>query len=702
MKPILAKVLTIFSIFWCIFAAQSVALFYCMQNTPEQQATLATQAILIWLAIGGIAAVMLSVRTIQIDNFLRQYTRGPKTSDPLLLATAELLSRIPIFTAMVYAVAWLTLHIVVFFTIRAQGIGLLAAASIWGGGISGALACPLMVYGALSMMMQSTKGFFATELHRHGLTPVRKRVTIKRKLLIAFVLFGLGVVIWLGWAAFYTGFDQLVREDKSAKAEKIELLAETFRFALGDSPTLAQLTDYMAQRTGVHESLFLADVSGKILIEPRDTTAGLTQLEDIQKGWRDMLAAGRSVSLYRNTHEQVTVFCPLNKQYLIGAVIGLAPRLDRFKAFWFWFAFYLVVGLTVGYTIAFTFISDASKMISNTAERLRSLAKAGGDLTVRLEKTSEDEVGDLVSSFNAFIQHIRDMVNRISTNSVSLGQASAKLTELSKQMATSAVNMSQRSQSVASESDQMSETMISVAGSMEEAATSINIISAAIEEITATVNEISGNADQARKITIQAVSQSANAQQIMDLLGQAAREIGKVTEVITEISEQTNLLALNATIEAARAGESGKGFAVVANEIKELARQTADATVQIKKRIGDMQKSASDCIHEIKSISGTINNVSEIVGTIATAVEQQSGATKEVAGSIANALTGINDTNTQIANVSAVTKTMSANVAEVNRSAGQISDSSLYLDKQAESLLSLADLLKQMVQGFKT
>lgn len=93
---------------------------------------------------------------------------------------------------------------------------------------------------------------------------------------------------------------------------------------------------------------------------------------------------------------------------------------------------------------------------------------------------------------------------------------------------------------------------------------------------------------------------------------------------ITEISEQTNLLALNATIEAARAGEAGKGFAVVANEIKELARQTADATSEIKEQIEGIQGSTSGTVSEIDEILKVINDVNEIVSNIATAVEEQS------------------------------------------------------------------------------
>ena len=120
----------------------------------------------------------------------------------------------------------------------------------------------------------------------------------------------------------------------------------------------------------------------------------------------------------------------------------------------------------------------------------------------------------------------------------------------------------------------------------EQAATNIALVATATDEMTSTINEIVKSTEKAQEITKSAVREAGSASEKVDELGRAAVEIGKVTEAITEISEQTNLLALNATIEAARAGEAGKGFAVVANEIKELAKQTAGAT-------GDLRNSSS-------------------------------------------------------------------------------------------------------------
>ena len=107
-------------------------------------------------------------------------------------------------------------------------------------------------------------------------------------------------------------------------------------------------------------------------------------------------------------------------------------------------------------------------------------------------------------------------------------------------------------------------------------------------------------------------------------LGQAASDIGKITETITGISAQTNLLALNATIEAARAGAAGKGFAVVANEIKELARQTAAATEDIKAKIGSVQHATSGAMADIEKITAVIADVTRFVSEMAAANEGQS------------------------------------------------------------------------------
>ncbi len=159
--------------------------------------------------------------------------------------------------------------------------------------------------------------------------------------------------------------------------------------------------------------------------------------------------------------------------------------------------------------------------------------------------------------------------------------------------------------------------------------------------MTATVQSISGNADEAAKIAGKAVKTANAANATVAKLGESSAEIGQVIKVITSIAQQTNLLALNATIEAARAGEAGKGFAVVANEVKELAKQTAKATEDISQKITAIQDDTKGAVESIGSITAVINQINDISGTIATAVEEQSATTNEMSRNVAGRSQGV-------------------------------------------------------------
>jgi methyl-accepting chemotaxis protein len=187
----------------------------------------------------------------------------------------------------------------------------------------------------------------------------------------------------------------------------------------------------------------------------------------------------------------------------------------------------------------------------------------------------------------------------------------------------------------------------------------------------------------------------------MNALGKAAVDVGKVVEAITDISEQVNLLALNATIEAARAGEAGKGFAVVANEIKELAKQTSNATQEIKGKIANIQTSTQGAVSGIDEISGVIKTINDIVGTIAAAVEEQSAATREIASNIAQVSSGIQEVNENVSQSSAVSSQISQDILMVNQAAGEMANGSGQVKASAEDLLGISKKLTVVVNSFK-
>ena len=159
-------------------------------------------------------------------------------------------------------------------------------------------------------------------------------------------------------------------------------------------------------------------------------------------------------------------------------------------------------------------------------------------------------------------------------------------------------------------------------------------------------------------ITMEAKSCVDNAFEKIDILGKASEEITSVIDTIVEIAEQTKLLALNATIEAARAGESGKGFAVVAGEVKDLAAQTNKATLDIKHKIEAMSSSTQSTIIEIKKINDVTHNMTNIVETIAAAVQEQSISSSNIADNVSGSVLQ--------------TKAVSANVVQAAAAVSQI------------------------------
>ncbi|MEE4356831.1 MAG: methyl-accepting chemotaxis protein [Desulfococcaceae bacterium] len=354
-------------------------------------------------------------------------------------------------------------------------------------------------------------------------------------------------------------------------------------------------------------------------------------------------------------------------------------------------AVYILIGLF--------FLRSITKLFRTIDAFAKTIAD--GDLSRSLNIERKDEIGILAVSLNNMNASLREMMKTIADSVGIMSVSSDDLSAISRHMADRALNMSEKANMVATATEEMSANMNSVATASEEASTNVKMVATSAEEMAATVNEIARNSENARVITNEAVREAGSASDKINRLGSAVSEISKVTELISEISEQTNLLALNATIEAARAGEAGKGFAVVANEIKELARQTPEATQDIRNRIESIQSSTGETLREIGQISNIINKVNEIVSIIATAVEEQSVTTREIAGNVANASVGIEEVNHNVAQSSAVAVDIAGDIAELNASAAEMSDNISQVSVNAEDLSGLAAQLKKMVDKFK-
>lgn len=326
---------------------------------------------------------------------------------------------------------------------------------------------------------------------------------------------------------------------------------------------------------------------------------------------------------------------------------------------------------------------------------------ADGDFTAVIEMDQKDEFGELAESLKLTSKKLGTMFSIITSEIISLSSSSNALFSVSNKLEEGVGDMTERSFTVAAAAEEMSSNMNTVAAASEESSVSITMVAAATEEMSSSVHSIAIHLEKARTIALSAVSKSRNASEKVNDLGGAASDISKVTETITEISDQTNLLALNATIEAARAGEAGKGFAVVANEIKELARQTAQATQDIKVKVKGIQDSTASTSTEIKEITQVIHDVNEIVSTIATSVEEQAKATSEISDNVAQAAMGIQEVNENVSQCSLVSSEIAKDIAHVNHIAKDIKAGSRNVNDNAGELSAFALKVKEMVGVIK-
>lgn len=337
-------------------------------------------------------------------------------------------------------------------------------------------------------------------------------------------------------------------------------------------------------------------------------------------------------------------------------------------------ALLVVISIIGGLLIAWLLSRIISKPLYKTISFMNNIAEGDGDLTVRLEVNSNDEVGQLAEAFNKFVTKMHSLVNQIS---ISGTQSDAAASTLSRTV--TEVNTSTNKQNV-----------------------ELELVAAAINEMTMTVQEISNNSSTASEHAANANEQAAQGKRVVEdtiaaintvagdvdqaseavaTLEKDSNEINAVLDVIKGIAEQTNLLALNAAIEAARAGEQGRGFAVVADEVRGLASRTQQSTTEIHDMIDRLQTGTKNAV-EVMARSRSNAQI-----TVAEATKAGDSLT-----SINSAISEITSLNAQIEDAIGQ-QTEAAN--EINRSVTTICEAAQETAKTTEEMRGVSDEMGQ-------
>jgi len=304
----------------------------------------------------------------------------------------------------------------------------------------------------------------------------------------------------------------------------------------------------------------------------------------------------------------------------------------------------LVVGVLSTFAAAFFLPLLVTVPIKEISDRIKNIAAGDGDLTIRIKVERNDELGELATHVNRFMDQLQHLIRDVRANTNEVSSAAEEL-----------LVISSKGQRAADEQ----------CNAITMVVTAVNELTMAIQEVARNTGNTAQSTKDANRITDQGqdrirlavkhvqdlsahVTQTAQA---MIKLEDEAKNVTSVIDVIRGVAEQTNLLALNAAIEAARAGEQGRGFAVVADEVRTLASRTQQSTADIQGMLGKLQQgvqhavagmnesatmtneavnSANDAGHSLSGIGAAVQEITDMAIQIATAVEEQSSVTTEI------------------------------------------------------------------------
>ncbi|KAB0495649.1 methyl-accepting chemotaxis sensory transducer with Cache sensor [Pseudomonas vancouverensis] len=455
--------------------------------------------------------------------------------------------------------------------------------------------------------------------------------------------------------------------------------------------SLKQLTDLVKQiKLGESGYLMLMEGNNTVLVDPHDPSHNFKALAELGEGYRQLAESGKGLVDVELAGERYMAFVWPSTS-LGWRFVGVVPEREVMAAAtrltWIIAAIALVCAGLFAMAGAW-FAGLIVKPIRGVANGLEGIAQGEGDLTARLAVRGQDETAQLAGWFNQFLEAIRSLIQRIGQASGQIHSSSGSATEVSVEMAEVASRQREAVDMVSTAFHEMVATSHEVARSCSQAADSADN---GQRQARTGQQQIDNAVNNVGRLS-QEIGHSADA---MQQLEQDSNDIQSILGTIRSIAEQTNLLALNAAIEAARAGEQGRGFAVVADEVRALAKRTADSTSEIDGLLGNLARRT----HQMgKQMHASLEMSQETVLSINEA--------RASFGLIRESVDVIRDMNTQIATAAEeqhqVAEDINRHISQIHGDAQRVANLADATREDAQNLTELSQTLNGLVSRFRT
>lgn len=480
---------------------------------------------------------------------------------------------------------------------------------------------------------------------------------------------------------------------------------------IGLSLDLTDLSEQANMKVGNEGYVIILDANQNYVVSPvqevgtKDTSGAMDQMYKSKEGQFEYIFDKRAKMMIFSTNEATG--------WKIAGTMFKSEVTDASKEIRLATLIVLLASVLLAIIYIIWFTGSMIRPIKRLQENARAVSK--GDLTVKMDSTRKDEIGELAKYFERMVDNLRMMILGVQETAEQVSASSQELSASADQTTKAIEHSTMAIQELAEGAEQQVSSVKEGSQEINHMAEDVRLMSERVQSITTSMRDTSGAASSGNEAAGQAVEQMNIIQETVEQLGHVVQslhirttEIGGMVDVIASISKQTNLLALNASIEAARAGDAGRGFAVVAGEVRKLAEESGSSAGQIGELVHNIRQDMDSALKAMNAAQSRVDEGLQAVNTSGQSFEQirkavedavhtldeLSETTKQLEKGASHVVQTMNDISNVTQESAASTESVSASSQEQLASVEEIASSSAHLNNMAEQLQGLLGMFK--------